>query len=318
MTSTVISGMSSLSGTYCWEDDDKTSSNNWEQSSLHDTPAVFGRAHETKLLSGAFQQVLRTKCTTTVVVHGESGVGKTCLVDTLRLPVIQNDGYFCAGKFFQNSSVQEPYSALMAAFSDMCDLVIQSDDFNEKRQHEIQQALETDGHLLTTAISNILPLLDQDALRKSMVGEGVAGLLSENSLSKFKVACKTLLKAVATDEHPLVLFIDDIQWMDIGSTKLIEQLLNDAELKNVLLILAYRDEEAEQALSLLRGHDDLIDIPVKKLDSSAVHEMVCSITGSNSESLREFSGLTEERSQGNRKYSVISLRLCRASYSRLF
>lgn len=300
-----MNDFSTISGS-CWDLDDEECSDLMLDNGQPIVP-MFGRTHEAQLLFETFQQVLDTKCAAKVVVHGESGVGKTTLVDTLREPVIQSQGYFGAGKFFQNSSVQEPYSAIMAAFSDVCDLIIQSEGFTKSRQTDIQQALGADGHLLTKAISNIAPLLGDTPLESTTSRGGSLDILAESSLAKFKVACKTFLQAVSSDDHPVVLFIDDIQWMDVGSRQLLELFLGDAELKNVLLILAYRDEEAEPATSIFRDKHNLIDIPLSKLDSVAIHQMVCTATGSDSESLRGLSVLTEERSRGNRTYNICVL-----------
>jgi predicted ATPase len=80
---------------------------------------------------------------TIVVLHGLSGSGKTSLVDTLREPVASSHGYFVAGKFFQPTMdvTQEPHSAIMAAFSDLCDLVLQSSDFdNQMAQYDSRSA----------------------------------------------------------------------------------------------------------------------------------------------------------------------------------
>lgn len=160
--------------------------------------------------------------------------------------------------------------------------------------------------MLTKAISNISSLLGDTVPPESTSGEGGSlAILTESSLAKFKDACKTFLQAVASDDHPLVLFIDDIQWMDVGSMQLLELFVSDVELKNVLLILAYRDEEAEVATSIFRDDHSLVDIPLKKVDSVAIHQMVCTATGSSSESLRELSVLTEQRSRGNRTYTAM-------------
>ena len=147
------SEVSSLSYTRWGGDEDEFNDDLGQQRQL------FGRTEEVVLLRQTFDKVLRSKNASTVVVHGMSGLGKTSLVDTLRVPVLQSGGYFCAGKFFQNSEVQEPFSAIMAAFSDVCDVVAQSEDLTDKRKNEIQAQLGDDGYLLTRAISNITAFL---------------------------------------------------------------------------------------------------------------------------------------------------------------
>ena len=95
-----------------------------------DTP-VHGRDREKRQILEAYQRVLDTQESQIAFVHGTSGQGKTVLIDTLREPVCETNGYFCSGKFFQDPGIQEPYSAITAAFSDLCDLVAQSPECNE-------------------------------------------------------------------------------------------------------------------------------------------------------------------------------------------
>jgi predicted ATPase len=119
------------------------------------------------------------------VLHGLSGSGKTSLVETLREPVASSHGYFVAGKFFQPTMdvTQEPHSAIMAAFSDLCDLVLQSSDFDDHTRIKVQEALGDDANLLVRAISNLSPFLDDDSQLSRVDTHDARGLI------KFKVAC---------------------------------------------------------------------------------------------------------------------------------
>ena len=98
----------------------------------HVVPPLRGRDSEKRKLLEVYQRVIQTQQSQIVLVHGTSGQGKTTLVDTLRQPGCDTNGHFCAGKFFQDPEIQEPYSAITAAFSDLCDLVAQSRDFDEQ------------------------------------------------------------------------------------------------------------------------------------------------------------------------------------------
>ena len=268
------------------------------------TPQLLcGRSKETLTLIEAYQKVLQNKdgalSKTVIVVHGQSGSGKTSLVDELRDPVDASHGYFCAGKFFQPSggvSSQEPHSAIMAAFSDLCDLVLQSLDFDNDRRIEIQQALGADAKLLVKAVSNLSPFLDGDSQL------GGIDTKNESALAKFKVACKTFLRAMSSTTHPIVLFIDDIQWMDEGSRQLIDAILHDDEMRNFVLILAYRDEEADSAVDMFRGFrekNSIVDIAMTNLDAGAVHEMISALLGSSSEAIGVLSDLAVSKTLGN-------------------
>ena len=284
----------------CVQYDELLESSMWTHN--FNATSVYGRNPETNLLVRAYLQVLHAQRSRTVVVHGVSGSGKTALVNTLREAVCAGQGYFVTGKYFQNLEVQEPYSAIMAAFSDLCDFVIQSDDFHERRQ-EIQEALGPDGQLLNKVITNLSPFLGGG----SRDGRVDVDLLNEASFVQFKVACKTFLRAISSAKHPIVMFIDDIQWMDEGSRLLIELFLQDKELKSVLLIFAYRDEEASQVGTLFGQESQqelLVDIALSNLDASAVCQIVSSALGSNSEDIRELSTLIAKRTLGNPFYVV--------------
>jgi predicted ATPase len=140
-----------------------------------------------------------------VIVHGESGSGKTALVEMLRKPVCAANGYFVEGKFFQLDTTVpgKPYSAIMAAFSDLCDLVIQSDDYDEDQRRVMKESLGSEAQLLVKSISNLSPLVG--AVNQIEAREAT-------SFAQFKVACRTFLRSVASEKHPVVMFLDDIQW----------------------------------------------------------------------------------------------------------
>lgn len=256
-----------------------------------------GRRKELSVLSQAYQRVVREKSFEAVIVHGESGSGKTSLIETLRKPVCRRKGYFCAGKYIQNSEIQEPYSAIMAAFSDLCDLILQSSDFSEARRAHMQEAIGSDGTFLAKAITNLSPLINESSQIVT------SDTKNEFAYLKFKIACKTFLKAVSFFQHPIVFFIDDIQWMDKGSSELIEMFLLDADIKNVLFILAYREEEGKIVDDFLGKslRDNATDLFVNNLDGKAVNLVISDLLGSTPDSneLAVLSNLTLQRTNGN-------------------
>lgn len=255
---------------------------------------LYGRTREKLLLLKSYQRVLQTKRSETVVVHGESGVGKSSLVNSLRSTVVETQGYFCSGKFSQNSALQEPYSAIMACLSDLCDLVIQSDDFDDQRKSEVQETLGMDGYLLRKAISNLSPLLP------TVRTEGIDVGLDE-SFTKFTMACKSFLRAVSSPNHPIVLFIDDVQWMDEGSRQLIASLLRNPDPINVMMVFAYRDEDKSLIDDVFCQESGvaIVDVPLSNLDLTAVHQMVSSFLGMTSPRVQDLSNLILTRTDGN-------------------
>jgi histidine kinase len=181
---------------------------------------LYGRDHEAHLLKQTFEQLRENggKTSAKVLIHGESGSGKTSLVESLRQSVLDSKGFFVSGKYFQTFGNQEPYSAIMAAFSDLCDLISQSEMYNEAYLLKIQKQLRSDhALLLQKTISNISPFLN--TLEGTSIP--IVDVHNRAMFSTFKDACKSFLQAMSCESHPIVLFIDDIQWMDESSKKLI-------------------------------------------------------------------------------------------------
>ncbi|KAI2512185.1 histidine kinase [Fragilaria crotonensis] len=282
-----------------------------EFSTVADEVVLYGRTRETNLLLGAYSELSsnnQPQKVTKVIVHGDAGSGKTSLVDLLRKPVFDTNGFFVSGKYSQNSSVQEPNSAIMAALSDLCDLLIQSPDFTEERRTQFQLELGVEnGRILEKCITNLSPLLGKP--RGDEGGSADMSVRNVAAYTRFKVAFKTFLQAVSCDKHPIVLFIDDIQWMDESSRKLIEVLLHDQELSSIMVILAYRDEESASVADILdemKNNEDTLDLALDNLDTDAVLEIVSSVTGSSTSSTKELSSVIAKKTMGN-PYHVMKL-----------
>jgi predicted ATPase len=274
--------------------------------------ALYGRTHDLQRLQTAYEELCdnRTKSAITVLVHGVSGSGKTALVHQFRNMVCERHGFFVTGKYFQGSGNQEPYSAFMAAFSDLCDLISQSKDFNEDRRREIQTKLGADGHRLEKAVSDLSPFLPNSTTVATSDTDPFGDITTTRSnavLAKFIVACKTFLQAMSSPEHPIVVFIDDIQWMDEGSKPLLRLLLRAQGLPNVMMIFAYRDEDDDIVSDILNDireeHEhttlDLLDISLQNLDVQSVHELVAARIGTASARTEELGNLIVTKTRGN-------------------
>jgi predicted ATPase len=267
---------------------------------------LYGRTHETLQLLNAYSRVSNDQAYEVVAVHGETGSGKTALVEILRETAFESNGYYVFGKYDQkNSGVQEPYSAIMAAFSDLCYLTIQSVDFEDRRL-QIQAALGDDGRLLCKTMPCLAPFLDESLLDDIQIKD-------EAALNKFTIACKTFLLAISSLEHPIVLVLDDIQWMDEGSRHIMSALLSDNDMKNVLLIIIYRDEEQEAALDLLgNASKKYTEIYVGSLTVDGIQEMITSrLNVPLSDEVRELSELVYQR-------TIVSLRACKIFHLNLW
>lgn len=265
---------------------------------------LFGRHNKLlKILEDAYDEIEKTNNSKSVFIHGQSGTGKTSLVLALRdTVVLRRKGFFCMGKYFQDH--QDPYSAIMAAFSDLCDLILQATD--QERRDEIKEALGSNGQYLAKAVTNISPFLNEKP------HFSIRDMQDRYILAKFKVACQTFLRAMSSDDQPIVLFLDDIQWMDAGSRDLIKTCLQASDVKNLMLIAAYRDSDTEWIKSITKyDHSsyDRIEIALENLDFDSMHEMISKKLPLNAQSLiYPLSKKIFSKTQGNPHHAIELLR----------
>jgi predicted ATPase len=184
-------------------------SSKWFRNAHLNHSVMKGRQSEMKILQQAYERVA-TGGSELIVVTGSSGSGKTTLVESLRKPVsLEGRGYYVCGKFDQLFANDRPYSAIVDAFTDIIDLIMLSNDI-ESRKETIKNALGAEVTLMCNLLSNLQYLtgtpLDYDDVD------------FENNMRqaflRFKLLCRKFIRALATEEHPIVIVLDDVQWSD--------------------------------------------------------------------------------------------------------
>ncbi|MEM9541500.1 MAG: AAA family ATPase [Cyanobacteria bacterium P01_E01_bin.42] len=208
-----------------------------------------------------------------ILVAGFSGIGKTAVINEVHKPIARQHGYFIKGKFdqFQRNI---PFSAFVQAFRDlMGQLLGESDDRVTRWKQKILQALGENGQ----AIVDVIPELEQIIGPQPPIPE-LSGSATEN---RFKLLLQKFIRVFTTPEHPLVVFVDDLQWADSASLKLIELLIGDEETSDLLLLGAYRDNEVTPAhplmltLDKMRKSDAEIEtIVLNPLNNSDLNQLV--------------------------------------------
>lgn len=173
---------------------------------------LYGREQELALLSEAFAEVVRGDCQL-FLVNGFSGIGKSVLINEIHKPIVAKNGYFISGKFdqFQRNI---PYSALVQALRGlMQQLLTESSERLYKWRNKLLGALGSNGQVLI----DFIPELEQ------IIGaqQPVPHLGAEENQNRFNYVALQFLQLFARKKHPLVLFIDDLQWMDSASLHLI-------------------------------------------------------------------------------------------------
>ncbi|MFP2924555.1 AAA family ATPase [Pyxidicoccus sp. 3LG] len=198
---------------------------------------LYGREKEVATLVAVFERASAGGCEA-VLVSGYSGVGKSALVNEIHKPIVRLRGSFSSGKFDQLQNA--PYRALIEAFQGLI----------RERLAESQEAVAALKARLAEALGpNTAVILEVIPELELITGPQppVMPLGPSETQNRFNLVFQQFVGALATEEHPLAIFLDDLQWADSASLRLIQSLLRDGAMQHLLLIGAYRNNELHGA-----------------------------------------------------------------------
>ena len=197
-----------------------------------------------------------------MLVSGYSGVGKSALVQELYKPITAKRGYFISGKFdqFQRNI---PYSAIVDALRKLAQQLLgEPDEQVQQWRSRLLAALGSNGQI----IINVIPEVELIVGKQLPVPE-VGPTEAQN---RFNFVFQKFIRVFCSKEHPLVVFLDDLQWVDSATLKLIELLLLDEQTRFLFLIGAYRDNEVNPVHPLALTLDSL------RKQGAVLHKIVLS------------------------------------------
>src|SRR5271168_2018963 len=204
---------------------------------------LYGREREVGSLHAAFDRVVTASGPELVLVAGQAGVGKSAVVHELHRALAPPRGLFASGKFDQFKH-DIPYASLTQALLDLIrPLLAKSETELAPWRAALTTALGVNGALMVT----LLPDLELIIGPQPPAPE----LPPRDAQRRFQLVFRRLLSVFAQPEHPLALFLDDLQWLDAATLDLLENLLTQPDLNHLLLVGAYRDDEATPAHPLM-------------------------------------------------------------------
>ncbi len=197
---------------------------------------LYGRELETWLLLAAFECLSLGKAEV-MMVKGFSGIGKSVLVHEIYKPITQKHGYFISGKFdqFQRNI---PYSAFVSAFRELVtQILIEGEQELQRWKVELLNALGQNGQIIIDVIPEVEMIVGKQ--------DAVLELLPIEAQNRFNLVFQNFVRVFTKPEHPLVIFLDDLQWADLASLKLLQLLVTSIESQFLYFIGAYRDNEVD-------------------------------------------------------------------------
>ncbi|MBN3922610.1 trifunctional serine/threonine-protein kinase/ATP-binding protein/sensor histidine kinase [Nostoc sp. NMS4] len=201
---------------------------------------LYGREAEVSTLLQAFDRV-SFGATEMMLVAGFSGIGKTAVVNEVHKPIVRQRGYFIKGKYdqFQRNI---PLSAFVQAFRDlMGQLLTESDAQIQQWKNQILDTVGENGQVIIEVIPELETIIGQQPAAPEL-----SGTASQN---RFNLLFQKFTQVFTSAEHPLVIFLDDLQWADSVSLNLMQLLMADTG--HLFIIGAYRDNEVTKAHPLM-------------------------------------------------------------------
>ncbi|MEK0190824.1 trifunctional serine/threonine-protein kinase/ATP-binding protein/sensor histidine kinase [Microcoleus anatoxicus] len=233
-----------------------------------------------------------------MLVSGYSGIGKSAVVNEVSKPITRSKGYFISGKFDQLKR-NIPYASLIQAFNSLLrQLLTESAAAIETWHTKILTALGTDGKV----IADVIPEVELIVGKQPEVPE----LGPVESQNRFNRVFKEFIRVFAQKEHPLVIFLDDLQWADSATLKLMQTLIADPDQQYLLLIGAYRDNEVSPTHPLIQTVEEIEktgtvvnNIVLQPLDLENVTELVAEALNNSTEKVKNLAELICNKTGGN-------------------
>jgi predicted ATPase/serine phosphatase RsbU (regulator of sigma subunit)/tRNA A-37 threonylcarbamoyl transferase component Bud32 len=234
-----------------------------------------------------------------MLVAGYSGIGKSALVQEIYKPITQKHGYFMAGKFDQYQR-NIPYSAVVNAFTNLVrQLLTETQEQLNQWREKLIDALGENGQVICEVIPEVELIIGKQA--------PVPALPPLEAQNRFNLVFQNFIKVFTQPKHPLALFLDDLQWADSASLKLIQLLMTAPDSEYLFLIGAYRDNEVSATHPLMLTLDDIKKSPaaivnhitLMPLELSDVNQLIADTLKCSIETAKPLAELVLAKTGGN-------------------
>jgi PAS domain S-box-containing protein len=259
---------------------------------------LYGRQDEAAGLLAAFERTVNGAAPEFVLVSGGAGMGKSSLVNELLKALVPSRGLFATGKFDQFKR-DIPYATVAEAFQGLVRSMMTKSELELGQWRDrLSEALGPNGQLMVELVPELKLLIGEQAL--------VPDLSPKDAQRRFQLVFRRFLAVFATREHPLALFLDDLQWLDAATLDLLEDLLANSDARNLLLVGAYRDNEVTPSHPLRRLLDgawktsgSVQEIVLKPLTHESVSQIVADSLHCDRDRAARLAELVHAKTGGN-------------------
>ncbi len=258
---------------------------------------LYGRETEVQTLLDTFERVAQGT-SELMLVAGFSGIGKTAVVNEVHKPIVRQRGYFIKGKFDQfNRNI--PFSAFVQAFRDlMGQLLSETDEELANWKIRILEVVGDSGQVLIDVIPELELIIGTQPSATEL-----SGAAAQN---RFNLLFQKFIAIFTNPEHPLIIFLDDLQWADLASLNLMMMLVGEGKSGYLLLIGAYRDNEVFPAhplmltlVELQKQAAAISTITLAPLSTSQINQLVAETLSCSYQLAQPLTELVYQKTRGN-------------------
>ena len=264
---------------------------------------LYGRNREVDALIAAFDRVVMQGRPELVLVSGYSGVGKSSVVNELHKVLVPPRGLFAAGKFDQYKR-DIPYATLAQAFQTLVrQILVKSEADVDQWRRALAEAVGPSGQLIADLIPEVEVIIGKQP--------PVPDLPPRDAQHRFQLVFRRFLGVFAKPEHPLALFLDDLQWLDAATRELLEHLITDPDVQHLLVVGAYRDNEVSPSHPLTQTLDAIRkvgrrmqEIVLAPLGVDDIDQLVADALHCERNAAQPLAQLVHEKTSGNPFFAI--------------
>lgn len=264
---------------------------------FHIPQKLYGRQTEIDIILDSFEEVSQGT-SKVLLVKGHPGIGKTTLIQELYKPITKRKGYFISGKFDQLQR-NVPYASLIQAFKSLVRQMLTEGKQSIKNWKSLlMHALGPNGRVIIEVIPELEKIIG--------IQPEIPQLSPKETQNRFNFVFENFVRTFAQKNHPLVIFLDDLQWSDAASLKLIEQIIESSDTKYLFLIGSYRDNEVLETSPLMLTIRQLKEagafietLELNPLNFDSVNQLIADTIYSSPASTRELAEIVFKKTGGN-------------------
>jgi diguanylate cyclase (GGDEF)-like protein/PAS domain S-box-containing protein len=259
---------------------------------------LYGRKHELEKLLSTVERVVSSGNSEMLLVSGYSGIGKSALINEMHQSLVSPKTLFAEGKFDQYKR-DTPYANLAQALQTLVQQILgQREREIAQWRENLNKAVAPNGRLVTDLVPDLVTLIGPQP--------AVAKVPLQDAQNRFNQVIRRFIQVFAQADHPLVLFLDDLQWLDAATLQLLEYLLTHPRVKHLLLLGAYRNNEVRlnhplrRTIEMIRQSGGrLSEIGLNPLTKEDVCQLIGDSLHTDTERTLPLARLVQEKTGGN-------------------